>query len=117
MPLYMNVTRISNGNEAFGLGRKYAQAILLYSLALDKADELPIRGSEEAISSTDIIFSNKLFLETWTAERTLVYVRAQINPITSKTVFRHGLFSRIGSLRSNTYLSRNPTSWSQRATN
>jgi hypothetical protein len=90
------------GNEAFGSG-EYAQAILLYSLALDKADELPDSkggsasgsGSEKQLFPRDIIFSNRsaCFLKLGQHEKALNdAVRAlEINPDNIKAVFRRGL--------------------------
>jgi hypothetical protein len=82
------------GNEAFGSG-EYAQAILLYSLALDKADELPDKGSEKQLFPRDIIFSNRsaCFLKLGQHEKALNdAVRAlEINPDNIKAVFRRGL--------------------------
>jgi hypothetical protein len=82
------------GNEAFGSG-EYAQAILLYSLALDKADELPDKGSEKQLFPRDIVFSNRsaCFLKLGQHEKALDdAVRAlEINPDNIKAVFRRGL--------------------------
>jgi len=47
------------GNEAFGAG-EYGQAILLYSLALDKADELPDDGAtSNKLFPRDLLYSNR----------------------------------------------------------
>lgn len=82
------------GNEAFGSG-EYAQAILLYSLALDKADELPDKDSEKHLFPRDIVFSNRsaCFLKLGQHEKALNdAVRAlEINPDNIKAVFRRGL--------------------------
>jgi hypothetical protein len=82
------------GNEAFGSG-EYAQAILLYSLALDKADELPDKDSDKQLFPRDIIFSNRsaCFLKLGQHEKALDdAVRAlEINPKNIKAVFRRGL--------------------------
>jgi len=53
----------ARGNEAFGAG-EYAQAILLYSLALDKADELPDKDDPLPAAKTqlfprDVTLSNR----------------------------------------------------------
>lgn len=89
----------ARGNEAFGAG-EYAQAILLYSLALDKAEELPDAGETCADASKqlfkrDVTLSNRAacFLkmgehakaEADTAKATT------INPSNVKAHFRRGL--------------------------
>jgi Flp pilus assembly protein TadD len=82
------------GNEAFGSG-EYAQAILLYSLALDKAEELPDNDSEKKLFPRDVVFCNRAacFLKLGQHEKALVdAVRAkEINPGNLKAVFREGL--------------------------
>jgi hypothetical protein len=82
------------GNEAFGSG-EYAQAILLYSLSLDKADELPDKGSDKQLFPRDIVFSNRsaCFLKLGHHDKALAdAVSAQeINPKNIKAIFRQGL--------------------------
>jgi tetratricopeptide (TPR) repeat protein len=92
----------ARGNEAFGAG-EYGQAILHYSLCLDKAQELP--DSDTATSSgnagspslfpRDVIYANRAaaFLKLGQHEKAEAdAVRAlAINPHNIKATFRHGL--------------------------
>lgn len=87
----------ARGNEAFGAG-EYAQAILLYSLALDKADELPDASSEGSgmqLFPRDVTLSNRAacFLKMGDHEKAQVDAQkaAEINPNNVKAHFRHGL--------------------------
>ena len=84
----------ARGNEAFAAG-EYAQAILLYSLALDKADELPDKDSEKQLFPRHIVLSNRSasFLKMGEHEKALAdATRAQeIDPTYVKGVFRRGL--------------------------
>ncbi|GKY96242.1 hypothetical protein MPSEU_000584000 [Mayamaea pseudoterrestris] len=78
------------GNEAFGAG-EYAQAILLYSLALDKADELP----DVKLYPRDVLYSNRAacFLKLGQHEKAEEDARKalDVNPDNIKAIFRHGL--------------------------
>ena len=80
----------SRGNEAFGAG-EYAQAILLYSLALDKADELP----DQKLYPRDVLYSNRAacFLKLGQHEKAEEDAQRAlaINPDNIKANFRHGL--------------------------
>ena len=91
----------SRGNEAFGTG-EYAQAILLYSLALDKADELPDAGDDNAIKEgrkqlfpRDVTLSNRAacFLKLGQHEKAEQDAKRamEINPQNVKAMFRRGL--------------------------
>jgi len=97
----------ARGNEAFGSG-EYAQAILLYSLALDKADELPDAdggksGGQNHDGTTtlkqlfprDVTLSNRAacFLKMGDHEKAEMDAKkaAKINPSNVKAHFRHGL--------------------------
>jgi tetratricopeptide (TPR) repeat protein len=80
----------ARGNEAFGAG-EYGQAILLYSLALDKADELPAAR----LYARDVLYSNRAACllklgqhekAEQDAQRALAH-----NPDNIKANFRHGL--------------------------
>lgn len=79
----------SQGNEAFGMG-EYAQAILHYSLALDKTAEL-----ESSCDITDILYSNRAaaFLKLGQHEKALSDADAalEFNPNNLKASFRKGL--------------------------
>jgi tetratricopeptide (TPR) repeat protein len=87
----------ARGNEAFGAG-EYAQAILLYSLALDKADELPDTVQENAskqLFPRDVALSNRAacFLKMGNHEKAESDAKkaSKINPANVKAHFRHGL--------------------------
>lgn len=80
----------ARGNEAFGAG-EYAQAILMYSLALDKGDELP----STHLYPRDVLFSNRAacFLKLGQHEKAEEDAQRAlaINPDNIKANFRHGL--------------------------
>jgi len=86
------------GNEAFGSG-EYAQAILLYSLALDKADELPDVDdpfpAKHQLFPRDVTLSNRAacFLKLGQHEKAEADAKkaSEINPKNIKAVFRRGL--------------------------
>lgn len=88
----------ARGNEAFGNG-EYLQAILLYSLALDKADELPdstaIEDGKKQLFPRDVTLSNRAacFLKMGDHEKAESDAKkaAQINPSNVKAHFRQGL--------------------------
>ena len=84
----------ARGNEAFGAG-EYGQAILLYSLALDKAAELPTTTTENTLFPTDIVYSNRAacFLKLGQHEKAEADAAQalQINPDNIKALFRQGL--------------------------
>jgi len=88
----------ARGNEAFGTG-EYAQAVLLYSLALDKAEELPDSKdpvpAKKQLFPRDVTLSNRAacFLKLGQHEKAAADAkRAQeINPQNVKALFRHGL--------------------------
>lgn len=83
----------TRGNEAFGAG-EYAQAILLYSLALDKARELPDQDTN-ALFPRHVVLANRsaAFLKLGQHEKALAdAVSAQaLDPTYIKGVFRRGL--------------------------
>lgn len=83
----------SRGNEAFGTG-EYGQAILLYSLALDKAEELPA-DAPSSVFPRDVIYSNRsaCFLKLGQHEKAEEDARKalEINPDNIKANFRQGL--------------------------
>jgi hypothetical protein len=83
------------GNEAFEAG-EYAQAILLYSLALDKADELPDKdGGGKSLFPRHILLCNRsaCFLKLGEHEKAFAdATRAQsLEPTFVKALFRRGL--------------------------
>jgi hypothetical protein len=88
----------ARGNEAFGAG-EYAQAILLYSLALDKADELPDVNeplpAKKQLFPRDVVLSNRAaaFLKLGQHEKAAADAEKarKINPQNVKALFRHGL--------------------------
>jgi tetratricopeptide (TPR) repeat protein len=88
----------TRGNEAFGAG-EYAQAILLYSLALDKAEELPDANdplpAKKQLFVRDVTLSNRAasFLKLGQHEKaaTDAKLARKINPQNVKAMFRHGL--------------------------
>jgi len=86
----------TRGNEAFGVG-EYAQAVLLYSLALDKADELPDKGAKgkEQLFPRHLVLSNRsaAFLKLGDHSKALTDgAKAQeIDPTYVKGIFRRGL--------------------------
>jgi hypothetical protein len=86
----------TRGNEAFSAG-EYGQAILLYTLALDKADELPDKGNmgDKQLFPRHIVLSNRSasFLKLGDHEKALADgTKAQeTDPTYVKGVFRSGL--------------------------
>lgn len=87
------------GNEAFGAG-EYAQAILLYTLALDKAGELPdvddsLPAAKTQLFPRDVVLSNRAacFLKLGQHERAETDAKkaTAINPTNVKAFFRRGL--------------------------
>lgn len=84
------------GNEAFGSG-EYAQAVLLYTLALDKADELPEQSENngKALFPRHIVLSNRsaAFLKLGDHQKALedACSAEQLEPTYVKGVFRRGL--------------------------
>jgi len=85
------------GNEAFSAG-EYGQAILLYSLSLDKSEELPDKQEKagaKQLFRRDLVLSNRsaCFLKLGQHEKALEDAkRAQeIEPTNIKAIFRHGL--------------------------
>ena len=88
----------TRGNEAFGSG-EYGQAVLLYSLALDKAAELPdkddIGNGKKQLFPRHIVLSNRsaAFLKLGDHPRALEDgTKAQeIDPTYVKGIFRRGL--------------------------
>jgi hypothetical protein len=83
----------SRGNEAFGAG-EYAQAVLLYSLALDKAEELPDKGAKQ-LFPRHVVLANRSasFLKLGEHEKALADgTKAQmLDPTYVKGIFRKGL--------------------------
>lgn len=86
----------ARGNEAFSAG-EYGQAILLYSLALDKSEELPDKqeADKKQLFRRDLVLSNRsaCFLKLGQHEKALEDAkRAQeIDPANIKAIFRRGL--------------------------
>jgi len=90
----------ARGNEAFGAG-EYGQAILHYSLCLDKAAELPDASASTTATSVkplfprDVIYSNRAaaFLKLGQHEKAEADADTalQINPHNLKANFRKGL--------------------------
>ena len=86
----------ARGNEAFQAG-EYGQAILLYSLALDKAAELPDTPGDgkKQLFRRDLVLSNRAacFLKLGQHEKALEdAVKAhKIEPTNIKAIFRRGL--------------------------
>jgi hypothetical protein len=87
----------ARGNEAFGSG-EYAQAILLYSLALDKADELPDDKNDttkKQLFARDVTLTNRsaCFLKLGHHEKAVADAKLahEYNKSNVKAWFRHGL--------------------------
>jgi len=87
----------ARGNEAFGSG-EYAQAILLYSLALDKAAELPDNPKDKTkkpLFPRDVTLSNRAasFLKLGQHEKAAddAKLAHEYNDKNVKAWFRHGL--------------------------
>ena len=86
----------ARGNEAFGAG-EYAQAILLYSLALDKSEELPDADytKTKPLFPRDVILSNRAacFLKMGDHEKAEADAKraSTLNPENVKAHFRRGL--------------------------
>jgi tetratricopeptide (TPR) repeat protein len=88
----------ARGNEAFGAG-EYAQAVLLYSLSLDKADELPDANeptpAKKQLFPRDVVLTNRAasFLKLGQHEKAAADAQRarEINPHNVKALFRHGL--------------------------
>jgi tetratricopeptide (TPR) repeat protein len=84
------------GNEAFAAG-EYGQSILLYTLTLDKADELPDKGNkgDKQLFPRHMVLSNRsaAFLKLGDHEKALAdATKAQeTDPTYVKGVFRRGL--------------------------
>ena len=82
----------TRGNEAFGAG-EYGQAILLYSLALDKADELG--DSSSSLFPRDVVYANRAacFLKLGQPEKAEQDAQQALamNPDNLKALFRRGL--------------------------
>jgi len=87
----------ARGNEAFGSG-EYAQAVLLYSLALDKAAELPDDTNDKTkkqLFARDVTLSNRAasFLKLGQHEKAAddAKLAHEYNDKNVKALFRHGL--------------------------
>lgn len=86
----------TRGNEAFQAG-EYGQAILLYSLALDKAAELPdaAEKGKKQLFRRDLTLSNRAacFLKLGQHEKALADTEQaqKIEPTNIKAIFRRGL--------------------------
>jgi Tetratricopeptide repeat len=90
------------GNDAFGAG-EYGQAILHYSLALDKASELPdnendtvvVDANNKSLFARDVLYSNRAacFLKLGQHEKSQIDCEKalQYNPNNIKANFRLGL--------------------------
>jgi tetratricopeptide (TPR) repeat protein len=82
------------GNEAFAAG-EYAQAVLFYSLALDKADELPDKEVGTQLYARHIVLANRsaAFLKLGEHEKALADGKRaeELDPTYVKGVFRKGL--------------------------
>ena len=86
----------ARGNEAFQAG-EYGQAILLYSLSLDKAEELPDKAEngQQQLFRRDLVLSNRAacFLKLGQHEKALedAKLAQEIEPANIKAIFRRGL--------------------------
>jgi tetratricopeptide (TPR) repeat protein len=90
----------ARGNEAFGAG-EYGQAILHYSLSLDKAEELPDAPTDgdvhrgQSLFPRDVVYSNRAaaFLKLGQHEKAEADSEKAlaINPDNVKALFRKGL--------------------------
>lgn len=86
----------ARGNEAFQAG-EYGQAILLYSLSLDKAEELPdkVGNGQQQLFRRDLVLSNRAacFLKLGQHEKALedAKLAQDIEPSNIKAIFRRGL--------------------------
>ena len=86
----------TRGNEAFGAG-EYVQAVLLYTLALDKAHELPDQDGDakKPLFARDVTLSNRAacFLKLGQHEKAQADAEQALewNPDNVKAMFRCGL--------------------------
>ena len=86
----------TRGNEAFTAG-EYGQALLLYTLALDKADELPDKDAkgDRQLFPRHIVLANRsaAFLKLGDHEKALKdgTMAQDLNPSYVKGIFRRGL--------------------------
>jgi Flp pilus assembly protein TadD len=86
----------TRGNEAFGAG-EYVQAILLYTLALDKAHELPDKDGDakKPLFARDVTLSNRAacFLKLGQHDKAQADAEQALewNPENVKAMFRRGL--------------------------